>query len=156
MHSNLTSQTPIQIVYCGFLAFCPKSGFLALIWNHFSRVTALTTFGMWGLNSFIHSDYFYIASSSPLLLRGAPDTSQILRRNFTPKRHRKLWAKDLAKVPTWRLKLESNPWPFGRRALTLPMRHTCPTTFISFHDLGFCVLSCMFNRRWLHVGRLIL
>jgi len=40
--------------------------------------------------SFIHSDYFYSASSSPLLLRAASDTARILCRNFTPKRHRQL------------------------------------------------------------------
>src|SRR6218665_3835618 len=34
---------------------------------------------------FIHSCYFYNASSSPLLLGGAPDTAWILCRSFTPK-----------------------------------------------------------------------
>jgi len=34
----------------------------------------------------IHSFYFYY-SSSPLLLRGAPDTAQILCQSFTLKRH---------------------------------------------------------------------
>ena len=58
---------------------------------------------------FIHSGYFYSASSSPLLLRGALDTARILCRNFTPKRHRQLWAKDLPKVSVWRLEQESNP-----------------------------------------------
>ena len=37
--------------------------------------------------SFIHSGYFYSASSSPLLLRSAPDTAEILCRSFTPKRN---------------------------------------------------------------------
>jgi len=41
--------------------------------------------------SFIHSDYLYSASSSPLLLRGATDTARVLCRNFSPKRHRQLW-----------------------------------------------------------------
>ena len=77
-------------------------------------------------SSLIHSGYFYSASSSPLLLRGALDTARILCRNFTPKRHRQLWVKDLSKVPTWRLQRESNPWPFRRKASTLPMHHTCP------------------------------
>src|SRR6218665_77396 len=58
---------------------------------------------------FIHSDYFYSASSSPLLLRGAPNTAWILCQNFTPKRHRQLWVKDLPKVPARRLEQESNP-----------------------------------------------
>ena len=62
----------------------------------------------------IHSDYVYSASSSTLLLGGAPYTARILCRSFTPKRrHRQLRAKDLPKVPTWRLERESNPWPFG-------------------------------------------
>src|SRR6218665_739010 len=40
--------------------------------------------------SFIHSGYFYSTSSSPLLLRGAPDTALILCRSFTPKHHKQL------------------------------------------------------------------
>jgi len=44
-------------------------------------------------HSFIHSDHFYSASSSPLPLRGAPDTARILCWNFTPKRHRPLWVR---------------------------------------------------------------
>ena len=40
--------------------------------------------------SFLHSDHFYSASSSRLLLRSAPNTSRILCRSFTPKRHRQL------------------------------------------------------------------
>src|SRR6218665_3188605 len=45
-------------------------------------------------HSFIHSGYFYSASSSPLLLRVAPEIAQIglLCRSFTPKRHRQLRA----------------------------------------------------------------
>jgi len=62
-------------------------------------------------HSFIHSGSFYSASSSPPLLRGAPDTARILCRSFTPKRHRQLWAKDLPKVPMWRLERDSNPRP---------------------------------------------
>jgi len=77
---------------------------------------------------FIHSDHFYSTSSSPLLLRGAPDTAWILCQNFTPKCHRQLWVKDLPKVPMWRLDWELNPWPFGRKASTLPMLHTCPNS----------------------------
>jgi len=36
----------------------------------------------------IHSGYFYSASSSPQLFRGAPETARILSQNFTTKRHR--------------------------------------------------------------------
>jgi len=57
----------------------------------------------------IHSFYFYSAPSSPLLLRGVPDTAQILCRSFLPKRLRQLRVKDLPKVPAWRLERDSNP-----------------------------------------------
>src|SRR6218665_2452772 len=50
------------------------------------------------VHSFIHLGYFYCASSSPLLLRSAPDTARILCRSFTPKSHRQLRVKDLPKV----------------------------------------------------------
>src|SRR6218665_3083566 len=49
--------------------------------------------------SFIHSDHFYSASSSPLVLRSAPDTARTLCRSFTPKRHRQLRVKDLPEIP---------------------------------------------------------
>lgn len=39
------------------------------------------------LHSFIHSRYLYNASSIQLLLRGAPDTLQILCHSFSQKRH---------------------------------------------------------------------
>ena len=78
-----------------------------LLWSSFSSI----------LFSFIRSGYFYSASSSSLLLRGAPDTARIQHRNFTPKRQRQLWVKDFSKVPTWRLERESNPWPFGTKGL---------------------------------------
>src|SRR6218665_794279 len=70
----------------------------------------------------------FSASSSPLLglLRKAPDIAQILCRSFTPKRHRQLRVKDLPKVLTWRIEWDSNPRPYGRKALTLPMRHHIP------------------------------
>src|SRR6218665_1207648 len=36
------------------------------------------------MSSFIHSDHFYSSSSSPLLLRSAPDTARIPCQSFTP------------------------------------------------------------------------
>jgi len=72
-------------------------------------------------HSLIHSNYFYSPSSSPLLLlpRGIPDTARMLCQSFTPKRHRQLRVKDLPKVPTWRPERDSNPRPFGRKAMNL-------------------------------------
>ena len=79
-----------------------------------------------GFYSFIHSGYFYSASSTTLLLRGASDTARILCRSFTPKRHRQLQVKALPKVSTWRPEWDSNQWPFGRKATNLPMSHHAP------------------------------
>src|SRR6218665_306722 len=76
--------------------------------------------------SFIYSSYFYIASSSQLILRGALDTAPILCCSFTPKRHRQLRVKDLPKGPTWRLERDSNPRPFGRKVSNLRMSHYAP------------------------------
>jgi len=57
---------------------------------------------------FIYSGYFYSVSSSPLILRGTPNTARILCWSFTPKRNRQLWVKDLPKVHTWRLEWDLN------------------------------------------------
>jgi len=82
---------------------------------------------------FIHLCYFYdSASSSPLLLRGAPNTARILCRSFTPKRQRQLRVKDLPKVPTWQLDRESNLRPFGPKAPNLPMNHHAPPPIALF------------------------
>ena len=95
------------------------------------------------LMKFIHSDHFYCTSSSPLLLRSAPDTAQILCRSFTPKRLGQLWIKDLPMVPTWRLEWESNPWPSGWKLSTQPMRYHVPQIF---ERVSHCVfLYCGFS-----------
>src|SRR6218665_3617116 len=52
------------------------------------------------VHSFIHFGYFYIAPSSPLLLRGAPDYSTDTVSEFHAEAHRQLQVKDLPKVPT--------------------------------------------------------
>ena len=98
--------------------------------------------------------------SSPLLLRGVPNTARILCRSFTPvnqlsaceytgsrdfafvgaleiyleffmKRHRQLWAKNLPKVPTWRLEQESNPRPF--RTIGIDSTNEPPRPLIKFN-----------------------
>jgi len=71
----------------------------------------------------IYSGYFYSASLSPLLFRGAPNTARILCQSFTPNHHRQLQVKDLLRVPTWWLERDSKPWPFGQKASNLPMGH---------------------------------
>src|SRR6218665_2734749 len=86
---------------------------------------------------FIHSFYFCSASSSPLLLRGAPSTARILCGSFTPKRHRQLQGKDLPKVPMWRLERDWNPRPFERKASNLPMSHHAPQIHL-IHTVFTC------------------
>src|SRR6218665_1441166 len=66
-----------------------------------------------GMITRIHSGHFYSAPSSPLLLRGASDYSTYTVSEFHAEAHRQLQVKDLPKVPTWRLELESNPRPSG-------------------------------------------
>jgi len=79
----------------------------------------------WLIHSFIHLGYFYSASSSPLLLRGAPDTARTLCRSFMPKHHRQLQVKDLEKFRMWWLEWDWNRRPFGRKAPDVPMsNHT--------------------------------
>src|SRR6218665_3398818 len=67
-----------------------------------------------------------VISIAPLLVHyysKALPTQNGYCRSFTPKRHRQLRMKNLPKVPTWRLKRDSNPRPFGRKATNLPMSH---------------------------------
>src|SRR6218665_3969012 len=65
------------------------------------------------IHSFIHSGHFYSASSSPLLLRGAPDYSTDTVSEFHAEAHWQLQVKDLPKVPTWWPERESNQRPSG-------------------------------------------
>ena len=76
------------------------------------------------LDSFIHSGHFYSAPSSPLPLRGAPDSARM--SEFHAEAHRQLQVKDLAKVPTWRLERESNPRPSGWKSSPQPRRLHVP------------------------------
>src|SRR6218665_632483 len=62
----------------------------------FSWTSALTWLN---IHSFIHSGHFYNATSSPLLLRGAPDYSKDTVSEFHAEAHRQLQVKDLPKVP---------------------------------------------------------
>ena len=79
------------------------------------------------MTEWMNSGYFYSASSSPLLLRGAPDNSiNTVSEVNTLKRYRQLWVKDLPKVPTWQLELNLNLWTSECKALNLPLSHHTP------------------------------
>src|SRR6218665_2060543 len=47
-------------------------------------------------------------------------------RSYMSKCHRQLRMKDLSKVPMWWPEWDSNPRPFGRKAMNLPMSHHTP------------------------------
>src|SRR6218665_415817 len=69
-------------------------------------------------HTYIHSGYFYSASSSPLLLKGAPDTAQIrYGKCRTGPRSLYMWRS---------AERDSNPRPFGRKASNIPMKHHAP------------------------------
>ena len=87
------------------------------------------------IHSFFHSGYFYSTSSSPLLLRGAPETARMLCRSFTPKCHRQLRVKDLPKVPYVAARVEFEPstlWMKGDESTNEPPHPTWSAAFRSF------------------------
>ena len=136
---NYLQQLPCNIIIRPTITVCISTKYCFFIY-------------MLDIFSFIHSfNHFYSASSSPLLLRGAPDTALMLCRNFIPKHHRQLWVKDLPKVPTWWLEQESNPRPFGRKVSTLPMCYIYPTLFLLFIVcVYFNLLLQGFYLRYIH------
>ena len=85
-NANLSLRNTFHTVLCQYLSCLDETG-VAVIGVDFggSPGTCPSI-----IHSFIHSGHFYSASSSPLLLRNAPNTAQILCRSFTLKRHRQL------------------------------------------------------------------
>ena len=106
-------------------------------------------------SAFIHSSYFYSASSSPLLLRGAPDKARILCQSFMPKRHRQQTSEGLAQGPyVWGLVWDSNLRPFVRKAANLPMSHHAPQLWHcdQFLKTSLCLLLQMLLNYMATVG----
>ena len=97
-------------------------------------MSTLTMLYQWHALSFIHSGHFYSTPSSPLLLRGTPDYSTDTVSEFHTKAQRQLQAKNLPKVPTWRLERESNPRPSGWKSSSQPRRHHVPRLFYQWED----------------------
>src|SRR6218665_2607119 len=94
------------------------------------RVHCRNLFLYFSVHSFIHSlGYFYSASSSPLLLRGAPDTARILCLSFTPKHHRQSSASEgLAQGPYLVTRAGFKPttlWTKGDESTNEPPCPTC-------------------------------
>src|SRR6218665_392538 len=91
--------------------------------------------------SFIHSGHFYSTSSSPLLLRGAPDYSINTVSELT-----QLRVKDSPKAPTWWLEQDSDLQPSRHKTSNLPLSHHVPQTHI------YIYATHLFNT---HLGSLL-
>ena len=101
---------PPVFYFCAFLSFCSfvfiskcPPVFLSLIppmrlsscppflqFSCHAVILAFCLFVSRDIHSFIHSDHFYSAPSSPLLLRGAPDYSTDTVLEFHAEAHRQL------------------------------------------------------------------
>jgi len=77
------------------------------------------------INSFIHSFYFYSTSSSPLLLKGTPDTARIPCRSFTPKHHRQL-----AQGPCVAARAGFKPATLWTKGVEFTMSHHAPKIYV--------------------------
>src|SRR5688572_3663471 len=66
------------------------------------------------------------SAPSRFLLRGAPDYSADTESEFHAEAHEQLRVKDLSRVPTRRLEVDSNPQPFGCKAPNIPLHHRAP------------------------------
>ena len=96
-------------------------------------------------NVFIHSEYFYSASSSPLLLRGdlysIGTMSELTRRSATC---RQLRVKYLPRVPAVyvvAIEWDLNPRPSGVKAPNLPLSHQRRTNVNSLITY-YCYCVC--------------
>ena len=66
------------------------------------------------------------SAPSIFLLRGAPDYSADTESEFHAEAHEQLRVKDLPRVPTRRLEVDSNPQPSGCKAPNIPLHHRAP------------------------------
>src|SRR2546428_448730 len=73
----------------------------------------------------IHFRYLYSAPSR-FLLRGAPDYSADTESEFHAEAHEQLRVKDLPRVPTRRLEVDSNTQPSDCKASNIPLHHHAP------------------------------
>src|SRR5688572_10547845 len=74
-------------------------------------------------DAFIHLIHFRYLYSAPsrFLLRGAPDYSADTESEFHAEAHEQLRVKDLPRVPTQWLEVDSNPQPSGYKAPNIPL-----------------------------------
>ena len=115
-------------VYLSFSAiqpnrYCLQMSVLIRLFHFFSNVLSPS------LHSFIHSDNFYSASSSPLLLRGAPDYRTNTVSEFHAEAHRQTTNKGLAQGPYVAARAGVEPTTVRLRVIDLtnapPRLHPC-------------------------------
>src|SRR5688572_1772475 len=66
------------------------------------------------------------SAPSRFLLRGAPDYSADTEADFHVEAHEQLRVRDLPRVPTRRLEVDSNPQPSACKAPNIPLHHRAP------------------------------
>src|SRR5678816_3968203 len=84
------------------------------------------------------------SAPSRFLLRGAPDYSADTESEFLAEAHEQLRVKDLPRVPTRRLEVDSNPQPSGCKAPNIPLHLSLihisePTRLLSISYAVFCL-----------------
>src|SRR5678816_3424238 len=70
------------------------------------------------------------SAPSRFLLRGAPEYSADTESEFHAEAHEQLRVKDLPRVPTRRLEVDSIPQPSSCKAPNIPLHHRAPYTVI--------------------------
>src|SRR5688572_8098352 len=70
------------------------------------------------------------SAPSRFLLRGAPDYSADTESEFHAEAHEQLRVKDLPRVPTRRLEVDSNPQSSGCKAPNIPIHHCAPLCMV--------------------------
>src|SRR5688572_17762199 len=72
------------------------------------------------------------SAPSRVLLRGAPDYNADTESEFHAEAHEQLRVKDLPRVPTRRLEVNSNPQPSGCKPPNIPLHHRAPCALRTF------------------------
>src|ERR1043165_9130664 len=88
------------------------------------------------------------SAPSRFLLRGAPDYSADTESEFHAEAHEQLRVKDLPRVPTRRLEVDSNPQPSGCKAPNIQLHHRAPLHWESILMTPFC---CAISRLTIHL-----
>src|SRR6478672_3593678 len=78
---------------------------------------------------------------SGFLLRGAPDYSADTESEFHAEAHEQLRVKDLPRVPTRRIEVDSNPQPSGCKAPNIPLHHRAPLIYIYIVKFRYIISS---------------